>query len=306
VPKPDEEPPCPSPFDPLKLGCNLSPPFVYCDHNFVLTSHDADEKYQDHLRQLVSDEKVKFVLSTWHWLEMARDTNHARGLSVAAFADSLRPAWLFERLTIQQREVEDAFFRVLGIPHQRLPRLGSLAEVLADLNRVSTAITSSYRDSRAFVKHMQTLGDNHQMNASLRSNFEAQKSNGENYRAGRLTPEMIRCLDKIMIGRFLPMTTPNGRKIVTIEKDMFLRSCKNEDFASIAVESGLSLDGWQTGRLLTDRAFRDSQHVIALPYVDLFVTDDEPLTKAIRRVVAPFAFRTAEVIDKVEFDKRFP
>jgi hypothetical protein len=117
---------------------------------------------------------------------------------------------------------------------------------------------------------------------------------------------MIRCLEKILTGRLLPMATPSGRTIVTIEKDMFLRSCKNEDFPSIAVEACLSLDGWQTGRILNDRAFRDSQHVIALPYVDLFVTDDGPLTTTIRRVVTELPFRTAAVITKAEFDKRFP
>jgi hypothetical protein len=280
--------------------------FVYCDHNFVVVAHDAEAYYQEHLRQLVAQSKVRFVLSTWHWLEMARDANHARGLSVAAFADSLSPVWLFERLTIQQREVEDAFFRFLGIPHNQLSQLGSLAEVLADLNKVSTAITATYRDSRAFVAHMQTLGESHPMNVSLRGSFQAQKSNGEQYRAGRLTPEMNRCLEKILIGRFLPMTIPSGRTIVVIEKDMFLRSSKNEDFPSIAVENGLSLDGWKTGRALTDRAFRDSQHVIALPYVDLFVTDDGPLTAAIHRVVANFPFRTAEIVTKAEFDRRFP
>jgi hypothetical protein len=282
-----------------------SVPFVYCDHNFVVVAHDAGPTYQNHLRQLVAENKLRFVLSTWHWLEMARDPDHARGLSVAAFVDSLSPAWLFERLTIQRREVEDAFFSFLGIPHQRLPRLGSLADVLADMTGASSGITGTYRDSRAFVAHLQTLPQTHPMNVNLRNAFEAQKSNGESYRAGRLTPEMIRCLEKILIGRFLPMTIPNGRTVSTTEKDMFLRECNNEDFPSIAVEDGLSLDGWKTGRTLNDRCFRDSQHVIALPCVDLFVTDDGPLTAAIRRVVANFPFRTAEVITKGEFDQRF-
>jgi hypothetical protein len=284
-----------------------SVPLAYCDHNFVVTAHDAGQGYHDHLRELVRHNTVRFILSTWHWLEMARDPDRARGLSVAAFAGSLSPNWLFDRLTIQRREVEDEFFRsYLGIPHTRLPRLGNLAEVLADMNKVSTAITGDYRDSRAFVRHMQTLGDNHPISVSLRNNFEAQKSNGENYRAGRLTPEMLRCLDKIMIGRFLPMMIPNGRTVSTTEKDMFLQESKSEDFPSIAVEAGLTLDGWQTGRTLTDRGFRDSQHVIALPYVDLFVTDDGALAAAIRRVVANFPFRTAEVITRAEFDRRLP
>jgi hypothetical protein len=143
------------------------------------------------------------------------------------------------------------------------------------------------------------------MNESLRINFEAQKSNGENYRAGRFTPGLIRCLDKFMIGRLLPMVTPNGRKLSVIEKDMFLQSYNTENFPSIAVESGLSHDGWETGRTLNDRAFRDSQHVIALPYVDLFVTDDGPLASAIRRVVQNLPFRTAEVLTKADFDRKF-
>jgi hypothetical protein len=134
-----------------------SVPLVYCDHNFVVTAHDAGQSYHDHLRELVCQNRVRFILSTWHWLEMARDPDRARGLSVAAFADSLCPGWLFERLTVQQREVEDEFFRsFLGIPHTRLPRLGSLADVLADLNKVSTAITGNYQGSRAFVRIVST------------------------------------------------------------------------------------------------------------------------------------------------------
>jgi hypothetical protein len=143
---------------------SVSVPFVYCDHNFVVVAHDAGPTYQNHLRQLVSQNKLRFVLSTWHWLEMARDSNHSRGLSVAAFADSLSPAWLFERLTIQRREVEDEFFRsFLGITHTRLPRLGSLADVLADMTGASPGITGTYRDSRAFVAYLQTLPETHPM-----------------------------------------------------------------------------------------------------------------------------------------------
>ncbi|SRR5229473_7266828 len=283
----------------------LSKPMVYCDHNFVIVAHDAGGSYHGHLRDLVSTNRLRFVLSTWHWLEMARDSDQVRGLSVAAFADSLSPAWLFERLNIQRREVEEAFLQFMGIALTRAPRLGSLAEVLADLTGYDSRITSTYRDSGAFVSHMRALGENHPLSASLRANFEAQKQNGENYRAGRYTPEMLRCLDNILIGRFLPLTTPKGEKIENSIKDKFLQSCRLDEFPSIAAEGGLTLDGWQTGRTLNDRAFRDSQHVMALPYVDLFVTDDGPLTNAIQRVAAKVTFRTAKVITKAEFDKRF-
>jgi hypothetical protein len=280
-------------------------PFVYCDHNFVVVAHDEGAAYHAKLRQLVADGKVRFVLSTWHWLEMARDDDRARGLSVAAFADSLSPAWLFERLTVQQWEVEEAFFRFKGDAFQRPSRIGHLADVIADLVKVDKHYAGAHRDSRAFVAHMQTLGEDHPVNASIRANFEKQKWNGEAYRAGKIRPEMLQRLDRLLIGRFLPTVTPNGEQITLADKDRFLQACKINDFPSTAVEGALSLDGWKTGRVLTDRAFRDSQHIVALPYVDLFVTNDGQMANAIRRIVGQFTFRTAEVISKAEFDKRF-
>jgi hypothetical protein len=116
---------------------------------------------------------------------------------------------------------------------------------------------------------------------------------------------MLQCLDKILITRFLPLTTPKGEKIDNNLKDKFLQSCQIDAFPSTAVEAALTIDGWQTGRTLHDRAFRDSQHVMALLYADFFVADDGPLTAAIQRVAGKLTFRTAEVITKAEFDKRF-
>jgi hypothetical protein len=92
------------------------PPLAYCDNNFVITAHDAHEEYKIHLRELASGGKVKFVLSPWHWREMARDADHARGTSVADFCDSLDPVWLYDRRTIQKKEVSSAFFKFANLP----------------------------------------------------------------------------------------------------------------------------------------------------------------------------------------------
>ncbi len=285
---------------------SLTVPLVYCDHNFIVSAYDGAEDYKNRLRGLAAGGAASLVLSTWHWLEMARDTNTDRGLSVADFADSLRPCWLFERRSVQRREAEEAFFAFVGVPHQKQPRIGSLAEVIADLTGASLKAASQYRDSRAFVRHMQTLGGNHPLEVNIRKNFVAQQQNGEAYRAGRLTDEMNRCLDRIYLGGLLPSQTPAGVAIDRTTKDKFLKSCSNNDFPSYAVEAALALDAWQTGRQLNDRAFRNSQHAIAVPYVDLFVTDDGTLSTAIQRVAAqlPF-FRTAEVIRREKFDRCF-
>jgi hypothetical protein len=176
---------------------------LYCDHNFIISAHDGPNEYKDHLVSLTRGGTVSYVLSTWHWLEMARDSDAARGLSVAGFADSLTPLCFFERRGVQRREVEHGFFEFLGLSPQRQSVIGTLAEAIADLTGASLQAASHYRDSPAFVRHMQTLGENHPLQVAIRMNFEAQRQNGEGYRTGRITDEMVKCLDKIAIGNLL-------------------------------------------------------------------------------------------------------
>jgi hypothetical protein len=237
---------------------------------------------------------------------MARDRDADRGLSVAAFADSLMPRWFFERRNVERQEVVEVFFDFLGLPQQRKSVIGSLPEAIADLTGTTLQIARNYRDSAAFVRHMQALPDDHPINVNIRNNSEKQRLNGKAYRAGRITDEMLRCFDKIYIGGLLPDRTPAGLAIDRATKDRFLQHCSNSNFPSWAVEAAFSLDAWNTGRVLNDRAFRDSQHVVAIPYVEFFVTDDASLAGAIRRVVATLPFGTARIISQAEFDQRFP
>jgi hypothetical protein len=278
---------------------------VYCDHNFIVYGHDASNDYQEGLRRLVSDGKVNFAVSTWHWLEMARDKDLSRGLSVAEFTDSLSAHWLFERRGIQRREVEHAFFDFIKIPHKKEAVIGSMAEAIADLVGTDIKTASRYPDSRAFVAHLQTLGDSHPLESNIRKNFEVQRQNAEAYRTGKYTQEMLQRVDRMSIENLLPGKTPAGVVVGREERANFLDSCGIADFPGIAVEDALTKDGWQTNRVLNDRAFRDSQHVIAIPYVDLFVTDDVVLSNAIGRIKSQFAFATAGVITRAEFDRLF-
>lgn len=98
---------------------------------------------------------------------MARDKDFQRGLSVARFSDSLNPCWLYERRGIQRHEVEHAFFEFIKIPHQKQSAIGGMAEVIADLTGTDLTTAAKYRDSGAFVAHMQTLGDNHALELPL-------------------------------------------------------------------------------------------------------------------------------------------
>src|SRR6185503_20223819 len=76
-------------------------PRIYCDHNFLINALNEDDVYKERLREARNTHDVHLVLSTWHWVEMAKDENTNRGLELADFADSLNPSWLRERRRIQ-------------------------------------------------------------------------------------------------------------------------------------------------------------------------------------------------------------
>jgi hypothetical protein len=50
----------------------------------------------------------------------------------------------------------------------------------------------------------------------------------------------------------------------------------------------------------------DQQHIMALPYVDLFITDDQQLAGLMKRVANNFPFKSAEIVGKADFDARYP
>lgn len=138
------------------------PPLAYCDSNFVVTAHDAPEEYKTHLRELASGGKIKFVLSPWHGREMARDTDHPRGTSVADFCDSLDPLCLYDRRTIQRKEVSAAFFKFANVPATPPAMLGDIGDIIHDL-----AGTIAYRNCRSLVEHLRKIGSNHPMEKTL-------------------------------------------------------------------------------------------------------------------------------------------
>jgi hypothetical protein len=104
----------------------------------------------------------------------------------------------------------------------------------------------------------------------------------------------------------LPATTPAGIAIDEGTKSAFLSSYKLTDFPATALESRMTRENWDLGRQLNQNNFLDQLHVAAVPYVDLFLTNDQKLSRLIKRVVEGVPFRVAEVLTKDEFDVRFP
>ena len=277
------------------------PPLIYCDSNFVITAHDAPQDYKTHLRELASGGKVKFVLSPWHWREMAQDADHARGTSVADFCDSLDPVWLYDRRTIQKKEVSAAFFKFAKVPAAPPAMLGDIGDIIYDL-----AGTRAYRNCRSFVEHLRNIGPNHPMEKSFKSAFDANQKNTADFLAGKFTPQFHAKIERLYIQGLMPATTPAGIVIDDVTKNAFLLSHKLTDLPATALETKITRENWALKRQLKQNNFLDQFHVMALPYVDLFITNDDKLSRLMKRAVAGMPVRTAEIVTKDEFDARFP
>ena len=276
------------------------PPLAYCDNNFVITAHDAPEEYKTHLRELASSGKIKFVLSPWHWREMARDADHARGTSVADFCDSLDPVWLYDRRTIQKKEVSSAFFKFANLPTAQPVMLGDIGDIIRDL-----AGTRAYRNSRSFVEHLRNIGSNHPMEKTFKNAFDANQKNTVDFLAGKLTSQFLAKIERLYIQGLMPATTPAGIAIDNGTTSAFLSSYKLTDLPATALETKITHENWALKRQLNQNNFLDQLHIMALPYVDLFITNDDKLSRLMKRAVAGMPFRTAEIVRKDEFDARF-
>jgi hypothetical protein len=276
-------------------------PLVYCDHNFIVAAGQEPNSYKDHLRQLGAAGTVTFVLSPFHWVEMAEDADYARAEAKADFVDSLHPKWLFERRNIQGKEVKAAFFRFTAIPSDVPEMVADAVDVIADL-----AGQRAYRDSRAFVTHLRGIGPNHPLEQSLREALTANQANIVHYQAGRLTSDVMRRTETLYVERLLPLNTPAGLVIDADSKRRFLAAQQLTDFPSFALETRATKDNWAEARQMSHNNFLDQQHIMALPYVDFFITDDRRLTTLIARIVADAPFRCATVITKTQFDCLYP
>lgn len=276
-------------------------PLIFCDLNFIVTAHQGLDIYKDHLRQLVVNSAVTFVLSPMHWIEAAEDNDAGRRTAKADFMDSLNAGWLYERRTIQRKEVAAAFFRFLGIPVEPARMVGSASDVISELGG-----RPAKRDSRDFVTHLRSIGPDHPLEQSLRQAFEANQANGIKFRNGALTPALLQKVERLYIQQLLPAATPGGIVIDAHSKDGFLNAYQLADLPALALETRATHDNWREARQLNRNNFMDQQHLMALPYVDLFVTDDARLSALIARISVGLHFPIATPLTKAEFDRRYP
>ncbi len=246
-------------------------PFVFCDLNFIVTAHQGPDAYKQHLRQLAGAGTVTFVLSPMHWAEAAEDADPVRGAAKADFMDSLLARWIFDRRSEQRKEATAAFFRFLKA-----------------------------------VAHLRGIGQNHPLEQSLQQAFDSNRVNGDRFRAGQLDANFLRRTEKLYIQGLLPAQTPAGVVIDGDSKRRFLDGSQLTDFPAFAVESLATYDSWRENRQMNRNNFMDQQHLMALPYVNFFLTDDARLRALVGRISPGLPFPIATLLTKADFDARYP
>lgn len=208
-------------------------PIIYFDHNFIATALQEPEEYRNQLQELAACGRVTFVLSPMPWVDAAEDRNIARGYAKADFMDSLQPRWLFDRRSIQRKEVT-----LLNCDAPQI--MGDIADVVFDLTG-----QRGDRSSRAFVNHFRGIGQNHPLEQSIRQAFVTNNKNIELSRRGKLTPTLAAKVERLYIRQLLPDRTPPGLVIEEATKGNFAQQTQLEDFPAVAIENRATRDNWK-------------------------------------------------------------
>ncbi|MGB7283337.1 MAG: hypothetical protein WBE13_13825 [Candidatus Acidiferrum sp.] len=232
-----------------------------------------------------------------HWIDAAEDRDVSRATAKADLMDALRPRWLFDRRSIQRKEVASTFFLYLGVPSDGPQMTGDISEVILDL-----VGQHADRGSRAFVSHFRRIGEKHPLNQSLRRALETNRKNILLRRARKFTPEVARKVERLYVQSLLPDRTPAGLVIDNTSRNQFLDHYQINDFPSIALEDRATRDNWRRKRELNRNNFIDQQHLMALPFVSFFLSDDHKLRAQAARIVEGLPFPVGQMLTKTEFD----
>ncbi len=92
------------------------------------------------------------------------------------------------------------------------------------------------------MAHLRTIGQDHPLERSIRQAFDSNRVNGDRFRAGKLSPDFIRRMEKRYIRGLLPAQTPAGIFIDGDSKRQFLDGSHLTDFPAFAVESLTTYD----------------------------------------------------------------
>ena len=284
-----------------RMGPSDTGGYVYCDHNFLITLRDAGQQYGECVQKAVATGQVRFVLSLWSLVEVARARDELEMVTLAAVIDGLRPGWLPERERLQRHEVADRFFQYLRVPYDRPNPVRTLGEVAAEFCGIAVPVDRHYSAVQFARLLREDVGP---IEDVFEEAAKARQTNARAWKQGWIKANGRLGLAEY-VARLLPSRTPGGIEVGESTRRDFLKELSLEHLPSVAVEYAIFEEGLDTGSKLSAQSFLDVQHGVMLPYVTALVSDDVRFTRVVKRVVRWLPFPLGRMITREAFDREF-
>jgi len=282
-------------------------PQSYVDQNTLIALGVRARKpdFRKKLDDALASGVLSVVVSTWHLIESANTKNLAAAIELAEFVDSLKPAWLLERRDAQRLEVEEDFCAFLKLECQQKPRVTTRSAALAALNGEKDAQKFDI-PSPVFVKQWIEHPDQLKvLEETYKKGVDTLIRLRELAKEGKLTEELRRRVDELLVMASLPKTTPAGLDVGRELKIGYVQQVKIATLPTLAIETAISEHEWVSQGGADRNTLIDKFHLIsALPYVDEIVSDDKFFHE-----IYPWAQKTghvkAKLVGNEELLKRF-
>jgi len=238
-------------------------------------------------------------------IETANTNNLANAVELAEFIDSLKPTWLLERRNIQKLDVQEDFWRFLGMDFQNRSRVGSRSAVIAALNGQADAPKFNI-PSRDFVEQWISHPDQLDvLKKAYADNTTALIAIREAVKTGKMTEELKRRTDQAFVRGLLSPVTPNRVAVGAELVHDYIGEVNLNGIPSLAIETAIAYHQWDDVGGTDRNTLIDKFHLIsALPYVDEIVSRDKFFQKVFPVVQATGHVR-ATLVENAVFLARF-
>jgi hypothetical protein len=281
---------------------------VYADHNFLIYCV-KEPTWRKAVVEAHQAGKITIVLSAWHFYEYGNASGHPETEDLIQFAEELRPQWILERGDLQYQEFIALWNCIWDSAPLVFNPVCTLPQAGASLNRVSVERMARY-PVREYIQSFSAPGALDEIRAELKNQTSVAKYNQDKYVNDKRFKAVLPLTELMYVAVQIARLREIERDKVYALANQMLREqplstqiqcfvywkC-TEYLKAYKTEVAFTLELYETGATLGTHRQIDRQHAIAaLPYCDLFITDDGDLIKRIARVKRELRFETASVL----------
>ena len=278
---------------------------VYADHNFLIYCA-KEPTWRKAVVDTHQSERITIVLSALHFYEYGNASGHPETEDLIRFAKELQPQWILERGDLQHQEFIAFWNCIWGSAPLVFNPVWTLAQAGATLNRVSVERMARYT-VREYIQSFSAPGALDEIRTELKNQTSVAKYNLDKYvndkRFNAVLPLTELMYAAVQMARLHEIERDKEYALANLmlreqplstQIQCFVYWKCTEYLKAYKTEVAFTLELYATGATLDTNRQIDRQHAVAaLPYCDLFITDDGDLIKRIVRVKRELRFETA-------------